>query len=276
MSTPARPRFDFALSFAGSDRAIARSLYAALIKERYSVFIDEAFEHEMIGTDGMTYLGAIYAKESRYCIVLLSEDYDRGTWTQLERETIRSRELLGERGVLIPVKLTSYAPDWLPASRIYFDLSVRPIENLLAILRAKHTAAQATMRPPSPSLEPPASFDISGLWISKETVGGRMARDGTMNFSQTGVAVDGIASLVEQHPDGRALQYQLALHGEALPAHRLVRFVGTMVGYNDASFPRPYSVDSFAVTLVEDHKLVGTCLDERGLRGEVVLTRRRI
>jgi hypothetical protein len=163
VSAPASPRFDFALSFAGSDRAIARSLHAALTKEGYSVFIDEAFEHEMVGTDGMAYLGAIYAKESRYCIVLLSEDYDRGTWTQLEREAIRSRELLGERGVLIPVKLTSYAPDWLPASRVYFDLSVRPIDNLLAILRAKHRAAQAALRPPAPSAKPPASFDISGL-----------------------------------------------------------------------------------------------------------------
>src|SRR5215475_15731318 len=103
MNATTDTRFDFALSFSGADRNTARSIYSALVADGYRVFFDEEFEHEMIGQDGIRYLTDIYAKQSRYCVVLISSSYESSSWTQLERESIQSRELNGERGILIPV-----------------------------------------------------------------------------------------------------------------------------------------------------------------------------
>ena len=47
-----RFRFDFGLSFAGSDRDLARQLRDGLRNEAFQVFFDEDYEHEMIGHDG--------------------------------------------------------------------------------------------------------------------------------------------------------------------------------------------------------------------------------
>jgi len=44
-------RFDFALSFAGSDRKVAREIRDQLKNAGFSVFIDEDFVYEMIGKE---------------------------------------------------------------------------------------------------------------------------------------------------------------------------------------------------------------------------------
>ncbi len=127
-------RFDFALSFAGSQRITAKKIYQALKDAGYEVFFDEHYEHEMLGQDGSVYLHKIYSRDSYYCIVLMSQDYDQRKWTKLEREAIRSRELRGERGSLLPISIEGYLPDWLPETRIYFDLEKRTIEELIECL----------------------------------------------------------------------------------------------------------------------------------------------
>lgn len=127
-------RFDFALSFAGTDRATAKQLRDALIEKNLRVFYDRDFEREMFGRDGSIYLRNVYSRESRYCIVLISKEYDQREWTNLERESIQARELRGERGVLIPVLTGKYRPQWLPETRIYFDLATRGVPELIEVL----------------------------------------------------------------------------------------------------------------------------------------------
>jgi hypothetical protein len=137
-------RFTFALSFAGSDRKLAREIRDLLKAEGFSVFFDEDYEHELIGRDASLYLRDVYTRNSRFCIVLISRQYDRRQWTQLERESIQSRELTGERGILIPVRLEDYAPEWLPATRIYFDLTDRPVAKLISVLKKKAACEDET------------------------------------------------------------------------------------------------------------------------------------
>jgi hypothetical protein len=129
-----RYRFDFALSFAGQTREVASDLASQLKQQGFAVFYDEDFEHEMIGQDGSQYLRRVYSRDSRYCIVLISEQYDRSQWTDLERESIQARELRGEKGILIPVLVDGYRPAWLPETRIYFDLPKRALANFVAIV----------------------------------------------------------------------------------------------------------------------------------------------
>ena len=127
-------RFEFALSFSSVQRPIAKAIRDGLVKSGIKVYYDQDFEHEIIGKNGAEYLRNIYSRESKYCIVLISRDYDLGQWTALEKEAIEERELRGERGVLIPVRIDNHTPSWLPKTRNYFDLSNRNIDELLGIL----------------------------------------------------------------------------------------------------------------------------------------------
>jgi hypothetical protein len=127
-------RFDFGISFAGNDRALARQLRDGLRTAGFTVFFDEDYEHEMIGHDGSLYLRNVYSRQCRFCIVLISEAYDKRDWTNLEREAVQARELKGERGILIPVPIENYQPSWLPETRIRFDLWKRSIPELVALL----------------------------------------------------------------------------------------------------------------------------------------------
>jgi hypothetical protein len=145
-------RFDFGLSFAGSDRDLARQLRDGLRNEAFQVFFDEDYEHEMIGHDGSLYLRNVYSRECRFCIVLISRDYDQRDWTNLEREAVQARELRGERGILIPVPIEDYQPPWLPETRIRFDLWKRSIPELVALLAKRCRSTMAASDADSLSL----------------------------------------------------------------------------------------------------------------------------
>ncbi|MGH7991878.1 MAG: TIR domain-containing protein [Limisphaerales bacterium] len=127
-------RFDFGISFARPERELARQLRDGLRNAGFEVFFDEDYEHEMIGYDGSLYLRNVYSKECRFCIVLISQAYDKRDWTNMEREAVQARELRGERGILIPVPIEDYQPPWLPETRIRFDLWKRSIPELVTLL----------------------------------------------------------------------------------------------------------------------------------------------
>jgi len=116
-------------------------------------------------------------------------------------------------------------------------------------------------------------MDIAGTWSLTEKVSSRIGRTGTATLIQSDISITGTAHLVERHPDGSSLQYSLSLHGELVPAHRLVRFSGTMIEPHLLESTRPYSVDSFSLTQSDTEMLVGNCVDERGLQGDVTLVR---
>ena len=130
-------RFDFALSFAGTQRGIARQLRDALVLRGFKVFFDEDYEHEMLGKDGIEYLRKVYSEESRYCIALIAKEYDKRIWTKLEREIMQARQLGSGDDILLPVLISDYKPRWLLASRIYFDLKKRSLTDLVDLLEKK-------------------------------------------------------------------------------------------------------------------------------------------
>lgn len=130
-------RFDFAISFSGAERDLARRLAEALIAKGCRVFFDEHFEHEMLGQDGADYLNNVFFRESRFCVALVSHAYQERAWAQLERRAAQARELGAGPGFLLPVLVDGTHPDWLLPTRIYFDLSQRDILSLVDVLQRK-------------------------------------------------------------------------------------------------------------------------------------------
>jgi len=131
--------FDYAISFSGAEREIARQITLALQTRGLKIFFDENFENELIGKDGVDYLNDIFFRKSKYCIGLLSKSYEESAWTQLERRAIQAREFITEPGYLIPVLIDNFHPDWLLPTRIYFDLSKKGVDKLVDILVIKIT-----------------------------------------------------------------------------------------------------------------------------------------
>lgn len=139
------PRFDFAISFAGSERVLARELASQLARVGLRVFFDEHFEHEMLGIDGADYLNRVFFEQSRYCVALVSESYERRAWTQLERRAAQAREQSIGHGVLIPVLVDATRPSWLLPTRVYFNLADRTLAELIDLLQKKHTSEDRTV-----------------------------------------------------------------------------------------------------------------------------------
>jgi TIR domain len=140
------PRFDFAISFAGPERALARTLAQSLSRTGLRVFFDELFEHEMLGTDGADYLNGVFFEQSRYCVALVSESYEKRAWAQLERRAAQAREHVAGPGVLLPVLVDATRPSWLLPTRVYFNLAERSLTDLIDVLNRKHAGDLTSFR----------------------------------------------------------------------------------------------------------------------------------
>jgi hypothetical protein len=125
-------QYDFALSFAGEDRAVAEKLAEELSSREISVFYDKNEQHRILANDVEEYLAPIYRSESRFVIPLLSKDYPRKIWTKFESENFKQR--FGERSV-IPVWFTDAPAGMFDESRKYGGMTFDPAGDLVSQVR---------------------------------------------------------------------------------------------------------------------------------------------
>lgn len=100
-------RYDFALSFAGADRAAAERLFDLLQEQEFEVFYDKNEAHRILTEDIEDYLGPIYRTEARYVVCFLGPEYPKRVWTRFESEQFRNR--FGD-GAVVPVWFTTAPP----------------------------------------------------------------------------------------------------------------------------------------------------------------------
>ncbi|HDS1091644.1 TPA: TIR domain-containing protein [Stenotrophomonas maltophilia] len=97
-------RYDFALSFAGADRAIAAALFQALTDLELEVFYDLNEQHRIIAQDVEEYLGPIYRSDALMIVCILGKEYPTKIWTKFEGEQFKGRFRNGE---VVPIVLDS-------------------------------------------------------------------------------------------------------------------------------------------------------------------------
>lgn len=100
-------RYDFALSFAGTDRELAERLFFALEDRELEVFYDKNEQHRILAQDVEEYLAPIYQSEASFVVALLGPDYPKRIWTRIEAAAFRQR--MGD-GAVIPVWFTTAPP----------------------------------------------------------------------------------------------------------------------------------------------------------------------
>lgn len=99
--------YDFALSFAGPQRDLARQINDALTESGFGVFFDEVERDRMLGEDLRSYLAPIYASGAEFVLVLLGTDYPKRYWTAFEQDQYQGRI---PDGSVIPI----WSPDQAP------------------------------------------------------------------------------------------------------------------------------------------------------------------
>lgn len=102
-----KSKYDFALSFAGSDREIAEKIFNELIENELSVFYDKNEQHRILAENIEDYLGPIYHSEAKYVVCLLGPDYPKKIWTKFESDQFKER--FGTHSV-IPIVFTNCPP----------------------------------------------------------------------------------------------------------------------------------------------------------------------
>jgi hypothetical protein len=84
-------RYDFALSFAGEDRDVAKELAQRLQDAETEVFYDKSEQHRILAADVEEYLRPIYQSEARFIVVLIGTAYPKKIWTRFESDQFRER-----------------------------------------------------------------------------------------------------------------------------------------------------------------------------------------
>lgn len=90
--------YDFALSFAGEDRAFAEKLHDHLADLGFSVFYDQSEQHRILAEDLEEFLGPIYSSKAFYIVAVLGPTYGKRRWTRFESEQFK--EHFGENRVI--------------------------------------------------------------------------------------------------------------------------------------------------------------------------------
>ncbi|NIJ91889.1 hypothetical protein FHT12_000547 [Xanthomonas campestris] len=115
--------YDFALSFAGTERAHAKRIHELLNAREVSCFYDHDEQHRIIAAHVEEYLAPIYRSEARYVVPLLSVNYPTRIWTKFESDAFRER--FGQGGV-IPIRYTDTQPGWYSEEQTIGSLSLDP------------------------------------------------------------------------------------------------------------------------------------------------------
>ncbi len=107
LSMEFKSKYDFALSFSGTDRPIAEKLFGSLQAEEMSVFYDNNEQHRILAEDVEEYLAPIYSSDSTLVICIIGLDYPKRVWTKFESKQFKDRF---SKGAVIPIFVDSAEP----------------------------------------------------------------------------------------------------------------------------------------------------------------------
>ena len=129
--------YDVALSFAGEDREYAKTLADLLNKNGYSCFYDENELANLWGKNLYDYLSSVYQDRASYCVIFLSQHYERNLWPNHERQMAQARAFKENREYILPVRLDDTEIPGIPPTVGYLDLRSITIEEVYEALDKK-------------------------------------------------------------------------------------------------------------------------------------------
>jgi hypothetical protein len=133
--------YDVAISFAGEDRELARTLANEMKKFGIRVFLDEDEQEKLWGIDNAEFFSELFLKRTEFCLMLVSKHYTSKLWTTLERRAALAKAMTERGPYVLPVRVDdTELPGLLPTIG-YQDIRTKPInvivDLILRVLRAK-------------------------------------------------------------------------------------------------------------------------------------------
>ncbi|MCD6255767.1 MAG: TIR domain-containing protein [Deltaproteobacteria bacterium] len=150
-----KPRWKISLSFAGEDRWIAERLAIGFKENGISVFYDQFEKSTLLGKDLYQYLFDVYSKYSQYCVVLISANYRKKSWTMHELKAMQSTALISQEEYILPVRLDNTELPGFPPQIGYLDLRHESIESVIEIISRKVKGTEHTT--PNNPIQPTAN-----------------------------------------------------------------------------------------------------------------------
>jgi hypothetical protein len=180
--------YDAALSFAGADREVARVIAEIAQANGLRIFIDEQHVWESWGKNLNEYLGDLYDRRARYCVILISKEYCEKSYTNLERRRALDRALESKSEYILPVRLDDAWLDGLPRATAYLDLRQISSTAVAEALVSKIKGANIDVRVPhgiAASKIVPADDVTTAQKTDDATVGSNVAvPSGALEFIQ--------------------------------------------------------------------------------------------
>lgn len=127
--------YDVALSFAGTERAHAEELANRLRDAGFQVFYDGFYPEQLWGKDLASFFDRVYRKDSRFCVMFVSQEYAERMWTTHERRSAQARAVEEKgREYILPIRVDGTDLDGLPPTVGYLSLDEHSVEQIADIL----------------------------------------------------------------------------------------------------------------------------------------------
>ena len=130
--------YDIAFSFTTDDEGIATQLNDRL-QDRYRTFLYSKAQDKLVGTDGADTFGAVFNKQARSVVVLLRPEWGTTPFTRVEQTAIKNRahDHGYDFATFIVTVPGTPIPDWLPKTRLWYDLPRFGLDGAVAVLAAR-------------------------------------------------------------------------------------------------------------------------------------------
>lgn len=185
-ATKPAPSFDFAISYAGRDRSIAKRIAYRLSEFGATVFIDTMYRAHLVGRRLDYEFEWVFGSGTKYFVPIVSQSYVDRPWPQHEWSVaIREAEGRTEEFIL-PLRLDDSLLVGLPSQVGYIDMRQFSVDDTAALLLDKlrathrveitHWAATFGLLVEhvlsSPQLPPTVPFDYPHLcdWLAENLI----------------------------------------------------------------------------------------------------------
>ena len=233
-------KYDVAFSFLSGDEALAHRLERQL-GGRVTTFLYSKVQEQLAGKDGELEFARVFGNEARIVVVLYRPEWGATPWTRIEETSIRNRgyEWGYDFAMFIPLQSPQAGPQWLPKSRLWFDLERHGVEGAGIVIEARVQEAGGTVREESVEdrarrLKASRDRESARMEFLKSERGERAARGEFASMKET---LDGhcksTSELIALHfgsARGYADECSVEGHGVGIHIQWIVSFSNTLDG----------------------------------------------
>lgn len=129
--------YDVAISFAGEDRIVAEEIAEKLKTRGVKVFYDDFEKADLWGKNLYDHLSFVYGEAARFCLVLISENYARKNWTNLERQAAQAKAFRQKIEYILPIRLDDTQIPGISETVGYIALKENSVDKIVDLLILK-------------------------------------------------------------------------------------------------------------------------------------------